>query len=72
CIYKLNLQTEQRNTQSQQECVQQGIHWTQNANVLGHDTVPQETKYECKDNNIQDKDGQVVQEFLGVARSENG
>ena len=39
--------------------------------MLHHGTVPQETEDECEDNHIQHKDGQVVEQILGVAGTEN-
>ena len=39
--------------------------------MLDQCAVPQETKHECQDNDIQYKDGQVVQKVLGVTGAEN-
>ena len=66
------LQTEQGDTQSQQESLHQGVNWAEDADVLHQRTVPQVTQDERQDNDVQGEDGQVVQEILSVAGSENG
>jgi hypothetical protein len=68
----LDLQTEQGDTKCQQEGLQQGVDWAEDADVLHQRPVPKETQDERQDNDVQDEDGQVVQEVLGVAGSENG
>ena len=66
-----NLQTEQGNTQSQQESLQQGVDWTEDLDVLHQSAVPQVTQDERQNDDVQNEDGKVVQEILGVAGSEN-
>ena len=68
----LDLQTEQGDAQCQKEGLQQGVDWAEDADVLHQRPVPQETQDERQDNDVQDEDGQVVQEVLGVTGSENG
>jgi len=40
--------------------------------VLHQRAVPQETQDERQDDDVQDEDGQVIQEFLSVARADDG
>ena len=63
------LQAKQRDADGEEEGVHQGIHGAQNVDVFHQGTVPQETKDECQENDIQNENGYVIQEFLGVART---
>ena len=67
----LDLQPEQGDTQGQQEGLQQGVDWTEDADVSDQRAVPQVTQDERQNDDVQNKDGKVVQEILGVAGSEN-
>ena len=68
-VYKgfTELQSEQGDSKSQEECLGQRLDWLQDGDVLGKRSVPQETHEQSQKDDPNEKHNQVVQKLLCVA-----
>jgi len=62
---------EQRNAQSQQEGLQQRVHWAQNGDVLDQGAVPQELHEEGHNHDEQGEHDEIVEHLALVTGLEN-
>ena len=65
------LQPEQRNAQSQEEGLEQRIHWLEDRDVLDQSAVPQELHEEGHDHNEQSENNNIVNHLLLTAGLDN-
>jgi hypothetical protein len=65
------LEPEQRNAQSQEEGLEQRVHWAKDGDVLDQCAVPQELHEEGHDHHEQDEHDEVVDHLALVTGLEN-
>lgn len=67
----VRLKLEQSNTECKQEGVGQSVNWSEDGDVLGHHTVPQEAHDESHDHDPHEENKQIVQKLLAVTGVQN-